>query len=166
MIGRADAPVTIVEFFDPACESCRAFHPTVKQILAEHSNDVRLVVRYAPLHNGSEEAVRILEAARLQGKFEAVLEALLNAQPMWASQSAPDLNKAWDAAQKAGLDEVRARRDMTSPEIDAILRQDIADMAAVRLKGTPTFFVNGKQPPQFGRRELADFVRAEVQAAR
>jgi len=141
VIGRADAPVTIVEFFDPACESCRAFHPTVKQILAEHSNDVRLVVRYAPLHNGSEEAVRILEAARLQGKFEAVLEALLNAQPMWASQSAPDLNKAWDAAQKAGL-------------------------AAVRLKGTPTFFVNGKQPPQFGRRELADFVRAEVQAAR
>lgn len=31
VIGRATAPVTIVEFFDPSCESCRAFYPVVKQ---------------------------------------------------------------------------------------------------------------------------------------
>ncbi|MFS8328883.1 thioredoxin domain-containing protein, partial [Vreelandella titanicae] len=27
ILGREDAPVTIVEFFDPACEACRAFYP-------------------------------------------------------------------------------------------------------------------------------------------
>ena len=36
IMGRADAPVTIVEFFDPACETCRAFYPIVKKIMAEH----------------------------------------------------------------------------------------------------------------------------------
>ena len=61
VIGPADAPVTIVEFFDPSCEACRAFYPTVKQILAAHPEDVRLVLRYTPFHQGSEEAVRILE---------------------------------------------------------------------------------------------------------
>src|SRR5688572_19776127 len=49
VMGPAQARVTIVEFFDPACESCRAFYPVVKQIMAEHGGNVRLVLRYAPL---------------------------------------------------------------------------------------------------------------------
>jgi protein-disulfide isomerase len=39
IIGPEEAPVTIVEFFDPACEACRAFHPIVKDILAEHDGE-------------------------------------------------------------------------------------------------------------------------------
>ena len=34
VFGNPAAKVTIVEFFDPSCEACRAFHPYVKQILA------------------------------------------------------------------------------------------------------------------------------------
>ena len=56
---------TIVEFFDPACEACRAFHPIVKDIMAEHGDAVRVVIRYTPFHGAaSEEAIRVLEAAR------------------------------------------------------------------------------------------------------
>jgi protein-disulfide isomerase len=165
VMGPAQARVTIVEFFDPACESCRAFYPVVKQIMAEHGNSVRLVLRYAPLHDGSEEAVRILETARLQGKFQPVLEALLDSQPVWASHGAPNMAKAWEAARKAGLDEERAWREMKLPGIDAIIRQDIADMKAVNLRGTPTFYVNGKPLPSVGRQQLQDMVRSEVVAS-
>jgi protein-disulfide isomerase len=165
IMGPAQARVTSVEFFDPACESCRAFYPVVKQIMAEHGSKVRLVLRYAPLHDGSEEAVRILETARLQGKFQPVLEALLDAQPVWASHAAPNLSKAWEAARSAGLDVERARREMNLPGIDAIIRQDIMDMKAVNLRGTPTFFVNGKPLPSFGRRQLEDMVRGEAVAS-
>src|SRR3546814_19849744 len=35
-IGPKNAPVTIVEFFDPSCEACRAFYPTVKGIVAKY----------------------------------------------------------------------------------------------------------------------------------
>jgi protein-disulfide isomerase len=165
VMGPTQARVTIVEFFDPACESCRAFYPVVKQIMAEHGKTVRLVLRYAPLHDGSEEAVRILETARLQGKFQPVLEALLDAQPVWASHGAPNIAKAWEAARKAGLDEERARREMNLPGIDATIRQDIADLKAVNLRGTPTFYVNGKPLPSFGRKQLEDMVRSEVVAS-
>ena len=60
VIGTIDAPVTVVEFFDPACEACRAFHPYVKRLITESRGNVRVVLRYAAFHQPSEEAVRIL----------------------------------------------------------------------------------------------------------
>ena len=165
IIGKAEAPVTIVEFLDPSCEACRAYYPIVKQIMGMFDGDVRLVIRYAPLHEGSDEAVMILEAARLQGKFEPVLEAIFRDQPIWAAHSAPDLEKAWAAAQSAGLDVAKAREDAKSEAISRVLEQDIADMKAVDLKGTPTFFVNGKQLLSNGPRQLLELVATEVEAA-
>jgi protein-disulfide isomerase len=165
VIGPADAPVTIVEFFDPSCEACRAFHPIVKQIMAQYPNDVRLVLRYTPLHEGSEEAVRILETARQQNVFEPVLEALFVEQPQWATHGGPQLDRAWAAAGGAGLDQARARAAMQAPRITAALNQDIADATTLGVRGTPTFFVNEKPLPSFGPQQLYDLVRAEVEAA-
>jgi protein-disulfide isomerase len=165
VIGRADAPVTIVEFFDPLCETCRAYYPIVKQILAKHPEKVRLVLRYAPLHEGSDEAVKILETARMQNVFEPVLEALFATQPTWAIKGAPNLNKAWEAARAAGLDVERARRDASKPEPDEVLRKDVADLKTIKVSRTPTFFVNDKPLPSFGQNELVAFVEAEVQAS-
>ena len=56
VFGSANAPVTVVEFFDPSCEACRAFYPYVKQILAENPNDVRLVLRYVLFHGSPYSA--------------------------------------------------------------------------------------------------------------
>ena len=64
ILGPQGAPVTIVEFFDPACETCRAFYPIVKSLMAKYPEDVRLVIRYAPFHRGSDQVVKLLEAAR------------------------------------------------------------------------------------------------------
>jgi protein-disulfide isomerase len=166
IFGPADAPVTIVEFFDPSCEACREFHPVVKRLLTAYPKEVRLVLRYTPFHEGSEEAVRILEAARIQGKFEPVLEALLEKQPVWASHSAPDLTKAWEFARAAGLDVERARGDALSSSIDLVLKQDMADVKANNVRQTPTFFVNGKPLPSFGPQQLGDLVRSEVRRVR
>ncbi len=162
IIGPIDAPVTIVEFFDPSCETCRAFHPIVKEILARFRGEVRLVIRYTPLHEGSDEAVRILEAARRQNMFEPILEVLLREQPTWARHGAPNLNYVWEAAGQAGLDLPKARRDALLPEVGRILEQDVADVQALGVKRTPTFFVNGQQLLSFGAQQLFDLVRAEV----
>jgi len=163
-MGPVEARVTIVEFFDPSCEACRTFYPVVKQIMAEFPKEVRLVLRYLPLHEGSDEAVRILEAARLQDKFEVVLEALSARQPEWAVHGAPDLAKAWDFAAQAGLNVDAARRVTASPAIDAVLAQDVADAQSNSIRGTPTFFVNGKALAKFAPQELYDLVRSEVAA--
>ena len=107
ILGSKDAPVSIVEFFDPACEACRAFHPIVKDMIKTHGNAVRVIIRYTPFHGeGSELAIRVLEAARMQGKFEVILEALLREQPRWAAHGnmRPDL--IFQIAVSAGLDPV------------------------------------------------------------
>ena len=166
VLGPEEAAVTIVEFFDPACEACRAFYPVVKDIMAAYPGEVRIVLRYTPFHEGSEEVVRLLETARLQGVFEPVLEAVLQAQPAWAAHGAPRLSKAWSAAAAAGLDVEKARRDMLMPDITAILNRDKADVEAVGVRQTPTFFVDGEPLDEFGAQELADLVARQVEASR
>ena len=166
ILGPADAPVTIVEFFDPACEACRAFHPIVKDIMAEHGDAVRVVIRYTPFHGAaSEEAIRVLEAARMQDVYEPVLEAVLREQPRWASHGAPAPGLILQIAATAGLDAEAARTQMLAPDVVAILNQDRADVETVGIRQTPTFFVNGKPLDPFGEAELRRLVAAEVAAA-
>ena len=166
VFGPRNAPVTIVEFFDPACGTCRAFHPVVKQIMRQYPNKVRVVMRYATFHQGSDQVVRILEAARLQGKLEPVLEAVLEAQPRWSPHGggAPNLGNAWQAASSAGMDVAKGRREIMKPEITEILSQDAADVSALGVNKTPTFYVNGRPLPSFGIDQLFALVREEVEA--
>ena len=165
ILGPAEAPVTIVEFFDPACEACRAFHPVLTELRERYPERVRIVMRYAAFHDGSDTAVRILEAARRQDLFEPVLEALLEGQPAWASHAGARLDVAWAAAARAGLDVELARDTISDPEIDAVLEQDAADVVTVGVRQTPTFFVDGRPLLEFGAEPLIEMVCVQVEAA-
>lgn len=163
VLGPKDAPVTIVEFFDPACETCRAFHPIVKELMAEHGDAVRVVIRYTPLHGPvSELAIRILEAARMQGKFEPVLERILGGQRLWASHGGMKPENLLMLAEEAGLDMAAAESQLMAPQTTGVINQDKADLVIVGVKQTPTFFVNGRPMPSFGERQLRDLVADEV----
>jgi protein-disulfide isomerase len=162
VLGRADAPVTIVEFLDPACSACSAFAPVVKQILFIHPDDVRVVVRYAAFHAGSDEAIRVLDAARRQGKFDETLTALFDRQEEWASHSAPNPAQAWQIAAESGVALAKARKDARSASVDGLLRQEAEDRAALKVERTPTFFLNGKPLPSLSAKQLFDLVSAEV----
>ncbi|WP_439587110.1 DsbA family protein [Hydrogenophaga sp.] len=166
VLGPRDAPVTLVEFFDPACETCRAFYPIVKDLMDQYPKELRLVIRYAPFHQGSDLVVKLLEAARMQDKYLPVLEAVLDAQPQWADHGQPNVVLAVKAAAEAGLNVERAMEDVQKPEIDALLRQDVEDLTALEVTRTPTFFVNGRGLPSFGREQLAALVAEEVARAR
>ena len=166
VLGPKDAPVTIVEFFDPAFEACRAFHPIVKDIMAQYPDKVRVVIRYTPFHGeSSEAAILALEAARLQGVHFPVMEALLTYQNVWARRGPAVPGKIMSIAAGAGLDVAAAETQMKMPGVVAILNQDRADVEAVGIRQTPTFFVNGKPLDPFGEAELRRLVAAEVAAA-
>ena len=166
VLGRTDAPVTITEFLDPACEACRAFAPVVKQILFVHPDDVRVVVRFVAFHHGSDEAIRVLEAARKQGKFDEVLTALFDRQEEWASHAAPNPQKVWQIAGDSGLTLSKGRTDARAASTDALLKQETEDRVALKVERTPTFFVNGRPLTQFGPQPLFDAVAAEIQRTR
>ena len=166
VFGPTNAPVTIVEFFDPACETCRAFYPIVKDLLRKYPNDVRLVLRYAPFHQGSDQVAKLLEAAKRQDKYWPVLEMVLAEQPNWADHGTPNLELAYKAAEKAGLNLKQALADAASPAVDAVLKQDIEDLTSFEVTKTPTFFVNGRGLPSFGPDQLATLVAEEVAKAK
>ncbi len=162
IFGNPAAKVTIVEFFDPSCETCRAFYPVVKGIVNASFGQVRLVVRYAPLHKGSDKAVKILEAARLQGKYWEALEKTRAFQPHWAGHDSPQPELIWKLIADIGLDVAKAKSDANSPAIDQLLRQDVADMGALKVDRTPGFFVNGTPLRDFGEAQLKALVDQEI----
>lgn len=164
-LGRQDAPVVLVEFIDPACETCRAFYPLVKQIMAAHPDKIRLVLRYAPFHNGSDKVVAVLEAARRQDKLWPVLEVLLASQEEWSPHHAPQVGLVWKHLVGLGLNMEQMAFDITAPEIARIIEQDIADAKTLSVTKTPEFFVNGKPMPSFGADQLKALINDELAAA-
>ena len=157
--GPAEAKVHIVEFLDPACETCRSFYPFVKRMVAANPGRIRVSVRYAPFHRNSDYVVKVLEATRKQGKYWESLEALLATQAAWAPNHSPDPDLVWRQLEGLGLDLERVRGDMNAPDIARNLAQDIADAKALNVSKTPEFFVNGKPMPSFGYEQLTALVR-------
>lgn len=167
MLGEPSAKVHIVEFLDPACETCAAFYPVIKQIMADNPGRIRLSLRHVPFHKGVDEVVRMLEASRAQGKYFEALELLLARQQQWAPNHTAQAGLALQvlSAGVPGLDIARLQADMRSPEVEQRLQQDTADAKALQVKATPEYFVNGRQMESFGRQQLTKLVRDALQAA-
>jgi protein-disulfide isomerase len=161
-LGSDDAKVYLIKFSDPACETCSAFHPFVKQLMAVNPGKIKLVIRYAPFHDGADYFVKILEAAKKQGKFWETLDVMYKTQRYWASHHNPRPQLIWRYLPRAGLDLQKIRKDMTDPEIVKIINQDLADAKTLNVRKTPGFFVNGKPLSSFGYKQLKKLVDSEI----
>jgi protein-disulfide isomerase len=160
--GNPDAKVTIVEFMDPACGTCRAFHPLVKKIMAEHKGRVNHVIRYAPFHEGSDYVLKILEAAKKQDAYGPVLDLMFETQPHWAVHHKAQPEILWKYLEQSKFDVARLKQDMNDPAIAKIIEQDLTDARQLGVSKTPSFFVNGKPLVRFGYEQLRTLIKTEV----
>jgi len=161
-LGSDDAKVYIVEFMDPACETCAAFEPFIKKIMAANPGKIKLVLRYAPFHDGADNFVKILEAARMQGKYWETLDVMFKSQGVWANHGQYQPEKLWDIIPRAGVNVEQIRKDMHSPAIAKIIEQDMADVKALNVQKTPGYFVNGKPLQTFGYEQLHQLIKSEL----
>ena len=134
-LGAESAKVQVVEFFDPACESCRMMFPYVKSLMRANDGKLRLTLRYATFHEGSDYVVKVLEAARMQGQdiYWKSLEAVLANQPTWAEHGRPNPQLVWDYLGGTGLDIEKAKQDMNDARIAELLKQDAKDLATLKV---------------------------------
>jgi protein-disulfide isomerase len=169
-LGPADAKVTLVEFYDPECEACAAFHPVIKRILTEYEGKIRLVARYLPLHPNSVTAANFTEAAGEQGKYWEAQELLFKKQPEWATKhgappdpSAPPINQLFEKyAKELGLDLKKASTAINERRFDAKIERDKSDGQGLGAKKTPTIFVNGRMLTNFGETGLRSLIAEEM----
>ncbi len=139
--GPPDATVTLFEFADFECPHCREAVPMVDAVLAAHPGRVRLVYKSytLPFHVHGESAARAAFAAGMQGKFWEMEHLLFERQQ---NLEAGDLERY---AQMLKLEIPKWKADMVSPEVSARITHDHDLGESLKLKGTPTIYVNGRE---------------------
>src|SRR5688572_9337678 len=162
-LGPDTAAVTLVEFFDPECESCRAMYPVVKQVMTEFEGRVKLVIRYMPLHPNSVYAASLLEAASAQNRYWEYMDIMMARQPEWASHHAPRPELLITYAPQAGLDAEQLLLAADEPQIRAWINHDQSDGMASCTDRTPIFFGHRKLLMVLGYAPLRTAIAAELQ---
>jgi protein-disulfide isomerase len=139
--GNPAGDVTVVEFYDIRCPYCRRMLPVIDQVL-RGDGKIRWVYKEIPiLGPASVTAAKAVLAAQRQGGYAAMHDALMSGPP--------DISDAVvkDAAEHAGLDWPRLRRDMDDPVIKARLDANIELARKLEIDGTPAYVIGARMIP-------------------
>ena len=147
VLGRADAPVTVIEYASFVCSHCANWHTTVLPAFKAQFIDtgqVRLVYRNLPT-NPAQVAARAAGIARCAApaRFFDVASSLMTGQRA-IIDGAPLAD--WYAAGVAVSGRTQAEIDacLADPATLNGIRAEIAGATAAGVRGTPSFFVNGR----------------------
>lgn len=162
ILGNPDAPVQIVEYSDLECPFCKAFHPTMKQIMREYGADGRVAWVYRhfppykggggqpPLHSKAGEEAEASEcAAELGGndRFWAYIDRVFEITP---SNNQLDLEQLPVIARDIGLDQNKFKDCLLSNKYADKIEASYEDAVASGALGTPYSIAitkSGKQLP-------------------
>lgn len=137
--GPENAKVTVVEFSDFQCPTCKVVQPLVKQLLAAYGGKVVFYSRHYPLphHPFAALAAEAAEAAGAQGKFWEMKDAL------FANQEKLSREEMIRIAVEMRLDVARFTGDLDSKKFAPVVEASKREGQEAGIKATPTFFVNG-----------------------
>ena len=146
-LGPAEAPVTIVEFSDFQCPFCQRFREqTLDQLLTAYEGKVRFVYRDYPIssiHPHAQKAAEAAQCAHEQGKFWAMHDRLMAEQSAWASASnVPATFQSY--ADELKLNVEQFSNCLSSGQFAAEVQKDYQHGQSYGVRGTPTFFINGR----------------------
>jgi protein-disulfide isomerase len=146
--GNKDSVVTLVEYGDFQCPSCRNAHGVLEPILNDYQDHILFIYRNWPItqiHPNAKAAAASAEAAAFQGKYWEYHSALFQNQGEWSNVNASqrmDLFVRYGEA--LGLDIEKFREDIASPNINQKIKFDTALAIKAGGQGTPTMLLNGE----------------------
>jgi protein-disulfide isomerase len=157
--GNPDGDITVVEFFDYNCGYCkRGFH-NIRELIEKDKN-VRVVFKELPiLSKDSEDAAKIALAARAQGKYWELHQALIESKGRVTEASALEM------AGKLGLDVAKLKADKDSEAVKGELARVEALARTMNISGTPHFLV-GDQAIGGAPEDLLDQLTGKIAALR
>lgn len=143
--GPAHAPVTLIEYGDYQCDQCGKAYHVLNAVLGELGSSVRFVFRNFPLidaHSDAQMAAEAAESVAGHGGEEAfwAMHDIL-----YENQDALDVDDLLGYAEAAGADPVVVGDDLASGAMRPRVRADYRSGVRSGVRGTPTFFVNGRR---------------------
>lgn len=151
--GKADAPITIVEYSDFQCPYCTQGHKNLEQLRKTHGDKLRVVFKNFPLnfHPMAMPAAQWFEAIYLQSPDKAWTfhDMLFENQ----SKLSEDYFKS--VAKDLGLDVAKAAKDAQSDAVKKKIEADIKEAKGFGIEGTPAYLINGV--PLRGAYPVAEF---------
>jgi protein-disulfide isomerase len=149
VMGKADAPFTVVEFADYQCPACGIFatltEPQFKSEFVD-TGKVRYIYRDFPLqiHPNARIAARAAACAAQQNQFEAMKAVLFRSQITWSQLPLEEAKGQFRTLSKnVGVNEESFGTCLESDQFDAAIQSDYDAGLRVGLQGTPSFVVNG-----------------------
>lgn len=143
VVGNPKGNVTIVEFFDYQCIHCKKMSPVIKSLIKK-DGDLRVVYKEFPIFGKSSElASKAALAAGMQGKYQAMHNALIGVDKRLNDKI------VMDSAKSIGLDMKKFKEDMDGKEVAEILEANRALAEKLHLMGTPAFIVAATPDGQF-----------------
>jgi protein-disulfide isomerase len=152
MLGRSDAPVTMVEFADLQCPFCAQYADNALPTIVNRyvrTGKVRLELRLiAIIGPDSEKARKMAAAAELQNHLWSFSELFYRNQGEENSGYVTDPFLRLVAGGVPGLDVQRAFSDRNGAAVRSLLAQNDAAASARGVNSTPTFFAgrSGQSP--------------------
>jgi len=156
-LGKADAPVTIIEYASATCPHCGEFHektwPVIKKKYVD-TGKVRFIFREFPLDQLALAAFMLMRCAP-EGKYHPMLGLIMKTQRTWVKNPKVELLKI---AKLAGMSEEQfnacIKNQKLANSIVGISKNASRDLG---VNSTPTFFINGRRavgdmpPEEFGK---------------
>lgn len=141
----ADGKVTVVEYLDLECPSCRAAFPGVERLKTEYADRVVFDLRHFPIpgHRNAEPAAIAVEAAAAQGQRDGMFRLMFDAQPEWAGQRTSQRAVFLSFADELGLDRAAFEKALDDPALRERVLAQRSEGSAAGVQGTPTFFIGG-----------------------
>ena len=159
-LGAEHSPVTVVEYGDFECPTCKQAAPAVKVMLDRFSSRVRFVFRHFPVeaaHPHAMHAAQAAEAAGGQQKFWPMHDLLFE------NQRHLKMANLREYAERLQLDMPRFIAELDDEIYLQRVREHMQGGVQSHVRGTPTFYVNGViQDVSFGMHALIDGVQAEL----
>jgi protein-disulfide isomerase len=147
VIGKSDAPVTLIEYASLTCPHCAAFHnnvlPTIKKDYID-TGKVRMVYRDFPL---DQMALTGSMLARCAGRdrYHPFINALFEQQATWSRATSPIVALS-KLARLGGMSQTQFEDCLKKKEIaDAVLKQRLDGQQKFAISSTPTVIINGRK---------------------
>ena len=129
-------------------------------MLEKYPKDVKLVIKYFPIHSFSKKAATAALAAAKQGRFWEIHEKL------FANQKELSDAKVETIAQELGLNMEQFKQDLRDPNIGSLINRDLNEGLQANILGTPAIFVNGKLLSKKSLSVFQEAIEAELKKKR